>query len=210
MDFIIGSFLRLLILSVCIAVEIIVVMNIIKHFSFKKVILLLIPFMTVFTMFFQGIYIKPKIDIENAINIAQNIASSDENKNSCGVYDNGDYHIILSSYESDDAYKELDDISDKNKGICKAFLIKCSDDGINYYISPMRSDRQAEGFYMHQGYKGTVIVAVKKDLIVEFDYSVYRKSDELFGWLFAPPVTERIDFSRTINLKNLKSREVLM
>lgn len=213
MNFIINTFLRLLILIICVIIEIITVVNIIKYFSFegftnkKRLIFLLLPLVIVFMMFFQGNYRLPKIDIESAISIAQNTVSSKEDKISNGIYDNEQCNIILSSYKSDDAYKELDDISNKYSGIIGFFSKSSFSNEIKYYLTPMTSDRQSEGFYMHQGYRGKVFIAVKKDTIVELDYLVYRKTDKFFGILFSPPIFDTIDFTQIINSKYLVEKQ---
>ncbi|MBQ2847272.1 MAG: hypothetical protein IJC37_01105 [Clostridia bacterium] len=207
MSFIISTFLRLIILIVCAIIEIFTIVNIIRDFSCKKLIFLFIPFLIVFTMFFQGNYKQPKLDVEKAICIAQNTISSKENKIPAGIYDNGQYNVILSSYESDDAYKELDDISNEYNKFFKLFAKKGFCDNIKYLITPMKSDRQSEGFYMHQGYRGSVFIAVNKELIIEIDYLIYRKADEILGAIYSPPVLNTIDFTQIITPENLVQKE---
>lgn len=210
MNFIIGTFGRLMIVSVCVVVEIFSVVNIIKHFSYKKLIFLFIPLLIVFTMFFQGNYKQPKINVEKAICIAQNTISSKENKIPAGIYDNGQYNVILSSCESDDAYKELDDIYNKYNKFVKLFAKKGFCDNIKYLITPMKSDRQSEGFYMHQGYQGNVLIAVNKETIVEIDYLICRKADGILGVIYSPPVLNTIDFTQIITPENLIQKEDTM
>ena len=187
MNFLLGTVLRILLLLILLILNLIVLIKSGKRVS--KVMVLGLTVILLYCMFFQGALRKPRINMEALETAAEKVTARELNE---GFYLTEQGSCLVSVYKADpyEIEKYGNTVFPESMFEEKGSL----SNGFKYYISSLVSCRQAEGLYMHNWYEGTVLIATDETTIIELNYSVDRKIDDMLGFLCAPPVIKELDF----------------
>ena len=146
----------------------------------------------------------PRINLSSFETAADKIESGEIKE---GFYQNEDGNCLITVYESDGLETEMQGKS----GFPKSLFEKTGvlSNGKKYYFSPLESFRQAEGLYMHNWYDGAVLLKLDEAKVIEINYSVDRKIDDMLGFLCAPPVIKELDFLSWTQSGNYRGEPVV-
>lgn len=192
MDEVTGTIIRIPVAIVLLIVLVIGIVGLLKTTSNKKlfVVLLVIPFILVYTMYFSGYVRKSpltKYNVQEILEVYQDMCKAENCQNPLkrqtqdGIIK---YEIFLRKNDFDELTSQ--------KGFINLFSQKGNIDGKSYLIEPIWSDKgEFWTAYCHDGYVGSIYVQLNNSQYLYVYYKISRRIDKWLGFFYAPPLFER-------------------
>lgn len=197
MDEVTGGIARVLTAVILISLFIIGFVGIVRRSENKKqfVVLLIIPILLTYSMYFSGSFRRAPFGEENVQELIKIVSASyDSEEGLCGSAENGviEYTGFIHEGKLDSlySYNLMDNLIDSlfsHKGIYNDMA---------YYIGPASSDKG--GYWTsscHVGYNGTIAVQIDNNHYLEMHYKISRGIDKCLGFFYAPPLFTKYKFA---------------